>query len=429
MENLQISNDLFSLTDIWRRLFVCLLIGTLIGLERERNKKSGEKSFAGIRTFPLISLFGFLSTFISVYFQSYIIYASLFLGFSILIGISYFYSCKNGDIGGTSEITNLLIFALGSLIFLDFILISSAISVAMIFFLSMKKKFHSFVDKVSEEDIIAALKFAIITIIIYPILPDKYFDPFNSLNPRDIWKMVVLIAGISFIGYISVKILGTGKGLKALAVLSGFVSSTAATLSFSQRSREYPDLSRQLAASSVLSSTIMFPRALLLVFFFNSELAIKILPFVAWTIFAGFFISFILFKGEKESEARSVELSNPFYLSTAIKFGLIYAAIVFLAKVSLTYVGEKGIYLASIFSGIADVDAISISLSKLSLQNLSLNNGSVGLLLAFLTNTFVKFGITLFLGDRKIRIYSLKGFGTIILAFLISIIFLTIFNF
>jgi len=200
-------------------------------------------------------------------------------------------------------------------------------------------------------------------------------------------------------------------------------------LSFSQRSREYPDLSRQLAASSVLSSTIMFPRALLLVFFFNSELAIKILPFVAWTIFAGFFISFILFKGEKESEARSVELSNPFYLSTAIKFGLIYAAIVFLAKVSLTYVGEKGIYLASIFSGIADVDAISISLSKLSLQNLSLNNASVGLLLAFLTNTFVKFGITLFLGDRKIRIYSLKGFGTIILAFLISIIFLTIFNF
>lgn len=428
MERELLTNELFSLSEIWRRLFVCLLIGTLIGLERERNKKSGEKSFAGIRTFPLICLFGFIATFLSVYFKSYIVFASLFLGFSILIGVSYFYSCKNGDIGGTSEITNLLIFVLGALIFLDFILISAAIAVSMVFFLSMKKKFHEFVGKVSEEDIIATLKFAIITIIILPILPDKYFDPFEALNPREIWKMVVLIAGISFVGYLSVKIFGAGKGLKLLATLSGFVSSTAATLSFSQRSKEYPDLSKQFAASAILSSSIMFPRALLLVYVFNSSLALRLAPYVLGSFLCGLAVSLWLFKGEIKSDSKTVQLSNPFYLSTAIKFGLIYAAIVFVAKVSALHIGEKGIYIASILSGIADVDAISISLAKMSLNELSVSAATIGLLLAFLTNTFVKFGITFFLGHRQIRIYSIKGFGALTLSFILSIVALLFWN-
>ncbi|NLT52562.1 MAG: MgtC/SapB family protein, partial [Ignavibacteria bacterium] len=186
-----------TLPEFWYKILVALLIGLLIGLERETKKKIGSHSFAGIRTFPLIAVYGFLAAFIAGIMSIYV-YVIMFFVFGMLISISYYFAARDGKPGGTTEITLILVFILGSLVYWGFLLLPVAISVIMLIFLALKAEFRAFAGKIDQEDFYAAIKFAIITVIVLPLLPDKTFPPLDVFNPRKIWYMVVLIAGISF---------------------------------------------------------------------------------------------------------------------------------------------------------------------------------------------------------------------------------------
>ncbi|HEX2982219.1 MAG TPA: MgtC/SapB family protein [Ignavibacteriales bacterium] len=402
---------------IWSNLGIAILIGLLIGLEREYSKSAKIKFFAGVRTYPLISIFGFLSAMIASLTEMYL-YGVFFLGFVLVLGIAFYFASMKGDIGATSEVASVLTFMIGSLVFWDFLQISAALAVIIVIFLSLKEKLHSFVGKIEEEDIAAALKFAVITVIILPLLPDRTYDPLDVLNPRKIWYMVVLIAGISFLGYILFKVVGTGKGIRLLAILGGIVSSTAATLSFTQKSKEAPELSQSFAAAIILASSVMIPRIFIIVFILDRPLALFIMLPLSILFLVNIGISIILWRTSSKSDDGQIKITNPFKLSLAIKFGLIFAAILFISKAAQVYLGSSGIYLTSLLGGLADVDAIALSITNLSGSGLSMNMAASAILIAFFANSFVKASISISMGSRELRKSILPGAAVSLSAFL-----------
>jgi len=414
-----------SLPDFWYKILIALGIGLVIGIERETKRKTDSHSFAGIRTFPLISLFGFLAAFIAGLSTIYV-YIAMFCVFGILISIAYYLTARDGQQGGTTEITLILVFILGSLVFWGYLLLPAVIAVVILIFLALKAEFRAFANRVDQEDFYATIKFAIITVIVLPLLPDQVYPPLDVFNPRKIWYMVVLIAGISFIGYILFKLLGTKKGIQLLSLLGGVASSTALTLSFTSRSKEATALSRNFAGGIILASTIMFPRILLIIYVLNRNLGnILILPVVIFTI-TGLLISYGLWRKESKETIDDVKLSNPFKLMFAIKFGLIFALILIISKAAQVYFGNQGTYFTSFFAGLADVDAIALSITDLATNTITLDVAFLAILIAFVSNTIVKMVISSFFGSIELRKYSLRGFG-ILLAVILGYVVISLF--
>ena len=423
---LQVSTQINdSLPMLWQRIAIAILIGLLIGVERERKKKEGEKSFAGIRTYPLISILGFLAALISS-FTHIATYIVIFFAFSNLVAITYYFSSKKGGLGGTNEITLLLIFLLGSLVYWDLKLLSAALAVVLLTFLTLKSEFHSFAGKIEQEDLFATIKFAIITIIVLPLLPNETFGPFNVLNPQKIWYMVILIASISFVGYVLFKLIGTKRGIQLLSILGGMASSTALTLSFTHQSKHIKNYSRSLASGIILASTIMFPRILIIIFIISKELAGALLvPVLIFTL-VGITVSMFLWRRSATSAMEEVKISNPFSLMIAFKFGLLFALILFVSSAAKYYLGNQGLYLTSMFAGFANPDAITLSVADMFGKTITAKVAATSIVIAFTANSIVKAGIAFFLGSEELKKYTLIGFSYIVGILLVYLLFVFI---
>jgi uncharacterized membrane protein (DUF4010 family) len=416
------SADLFILL---QKLAVAILIGLLIGLEREHARPKDNKIFAGIRTTPLIAVLGFVAGLVAS-FTSYWVYFVIFGGFASLVTVSHVFSAKSGKLGGTSEVALLLVFLLGTIVYFNFIILAAVIAVIVALFLTLKFQLHEFVGKVSEEDLYATLKLAIITVIVLPLLPDKTYGPFAVLNPRLIWYMVILVSGISFVGYILIKVFGEGKGISITGLLGGMVSSTAVTFSLSRKSRENESLSPNFAVGILLASTVMYFRIFIVVLILNSSILLSLwLPLLIFTV-VGLIVSFFMSKRFTSEKHEAIELSNPFRLKSAILFGIIFGIVIFAAKAGQVYLGSGGVYAASALAGLTSVDAIVLSLAKLANGNVTNEVVVIAIIIATISNNIVKAFITLFTGSVDLKKHVFTGLGIISVVSLIYLFFVTI---
>lgn len=416
------SGDMFT---ILKGIAVVVFIGMLIGLEREYARNKEEKIFAGIRTFPLIGLYGFTSALISSITENWV-YTIFFLGFAGLSITSYHTSARTGKVGGTSEISSFIVFILGSLVYWGFILLPVVIAIIITMFLSLKIQLHSFVGKVNAADIYATLKLAIITLIVLPVLPDKTYGPFDVLNPRLIWYMVIFVSGISFIGYIFIKLMGKDKGIIVTSLLGGLVSSTALTYSLTKKSKVEEPLSFNYGLGIITASSMMFLRVLLIVSILNVNLALPLfIPLVIFAL-AGVIASIIFYKKNINVPEAEIELKNPFELKSAFLFGIIFGLTIFLSKAAQVYFGDQGLYAASALAGFSSVDAIIISISRLFNETISLNVAMKAIVFATISNTVIKMSISSFWGSNVLKYVVWKGLGVMLL---VQIIYLLILSF
>jgi uncharacterized membrane protein (DUF4010 family) len=392
--------------DLALRFAAALGLGLLLGLERER-KHDVELMFGGVRTFPLIALLGALGAFMEHDLdQGWFLIAS-FVAFSALLVVSYATTAARGELGITTEISALLAFVVGALCGWAKIDVASAVTVISLLLLSFKEFLHGLARRVEVADAHAMLQFAVITVIILPLLPNANFGPppLDVINPYKIWLMVVLIAGLNFLGYMLVKVLGGEHGLVLTGVLGGLVSSTAVTLSFSQRSRSEPGMSSAFLLAIVLAWTIMFVRVVVMTAVIDRPLALSLSVILGCMAAAGLVITFLLWRGAKERSTGVVQTkANPFELGEAVKFGLLFGGVTIAAKAAEVYLGEKGLYLAGAVAGLTDVDAITLSMANLAAGNASsLKAASYTIVIAVISNTLLKTGMAVFMGAPGLR--------------------------
>jgi len=400
--------------ELFYRFGVALAIGFLIGLEREYAQGDREEGlFAGIRTFPIIGLLGCAAALVADQMAMPWLMAAVFLGVSGLTIMAYYGNIQAGRMGLTTEVAALLTLLIGALCYLGLISLAVALGVIITVLLSIKRDLHRFIRHITREDIYATLKFAVITAIILPLLPNESLGPppLDVLNPYRIWLMVVLISGISFMGYLLIKLVGPRQGIGLSGLLGGLVSSTAVTLSFSQRSRSQPKLAIPLALAITVSWTTMFFRVLVIVVALNTQLLRTLWLPLSISAAAGLAYCLYLYVTDRTDETGGIRFTNPFELGMAIKFGLFYAVILVFSQAAQMYLGETGVYLSSIVAGLVDLNAISLSLAHLSLPLGSLDTTLVAraIMMAAMANTVVKGGIVLVTGSPELRRATLPG--------------------
>lgn len=401
-------------TSLFFRFGVALVIGVLVGLQREfANEKPDRELATGVRTLALMGLIGCGAAFVSDVMQSpwpFVVVVAIVGGFFL---VNYFIEASRGETGLTTEASGILTILAGALAYWDQVTLAVALGVTTTVLLSVKLELHRFVAHITREDIYATLKFAVITAIVLPVLPNRVFGPvpFQILNPYKIWLLIVLISGISFVGYIFIKTVGTRKGLGITGLMGGLASSTAVTLSLTQVSKSAGELAKPLAVAITIAWTVMFSRVLVEVYVLNHELArIILLPILA-PVAAGLLYGLVLFRMERTDRRADVTFHNPFELGPAITFGLIFTVVLVLSRAAQIYMGDAGIYLSSVVAGLADVDAIALSMAELSRgqHGIDMTTAARAIVLAAVANTFLKGCMVMVLGESKLRRVILPG--------------------
>lgn len=377
-----------------RLLGIALALGLLIGVERgwsSREEAEGNR-LAGLRTFGLVGLLGGLWGLLA-HETGPILLGFGFVALAAVVLLAHLQTVRRDqDLGVTTAVAALVTFSLGGLTTLGMAVPAAASAVIVTILLGLKPVLHDWLRRLSQDELAAVLKLALISVVILPILPNRGFGPWNALNPYAIWWMVVLIAGISFVGYFAVRIAGPRRGLPLTGLLGGLASSTATTLSFSRMGRHRPGLHTLLAAGITLSAATMFPRMLLEVAVVRPALLPVLTPTLAVMTVLAYGGAWLVWQRSRRDgdTGDGVALKNPFELGPALQFGALLAGVLLLAEGARAWLGDAGIYLLAAASGLSDVDAITLSLARMSGQGLEAEVAARGIILAGVVNTAVK---------------------------------------
>ncbi len=401
------------------RLLVALGIGFIVGLERERRQE--REIFAGIRTLPMVGLSGAV---IQEFFPHLLLPA--FLLFVGLLIVAYVMKVRKLDIGMTSSVATLLTFLFGAMCTLSeqAMLIAVMMGILTAVLLAVKDPLHQFANRIDPDEMYAVLKFLVIALVIFPLLPDRELDWLLGLNPQFVWLMVIFVSGIGFGAYILTKLFGARAGIGLSGLLGGLISSTATTVAMSRKSMDQSQLSTVAALSVVIACIAMFPRMLIeLVVVYPKLVKAVIVPFTAMVVLA-LVPAIYLFWVSSNEESPNVEQSNPFRLQPAIIFGAIFAVVLVASEYSHQLYGNTGILVTALISGLADVDAITLSVGRLMQQDqLTTETARQAVVIGAISNTVLKVSYTWVMGHTKLARRVTAVMSLSIMGGIVSILF------
>ncbi|MBR2197990.1 MAG: MgtC/SapB family protein [Fibrobacter sp.] len=392
------------------KLAAALGIGFIIGMQREKSySESASRHPAGVRTFSIISLCGALASFLAELMNSVAPFITGFIVVGLLLVASHVahgFVNKEED-GLTTSFALIVVYFLGALCWYNRLLESCILMIVIVWLLTLKRQLHEFASRISTEDIIATVKFAVISLMILPFLPNQAYGPagLEVLNPHTIWLFVVFISGIGFVGYILIKLVGPGKGIWLTGLLGGLASSTALTLNLAGRSRENEDYAGNFTLGIVLSWAVMYVRLYLICVVLVPELAMPLaLPLLLPAVPALLYALYLKIRENMDHKAKTSTFNNPFNLLPAIKFGIVFTAVMFVANAARVYLGSGALLACSFLGGAAEMDAVAFSLLDMSMKaGLPIRELVLSLLFASLANTLTKGGLVCVLGAKSMR--------------------------
>lgn len=393
------------------RVAIAFGIGGLLGLEREQSESGG--SVAGSRTFPLFALLGALV-------QAFFPTAVPVVVVAVAVPLTAAYVAKvwtEGDVGLTTLTAALLTVVLGAMTTHSErgVVVAVVVAGGVTVLLSAKGTIHGFVDRIEERERRASTKFILVVLVVYPLLPDRELDVLLGLNPRYVWLMVVFVSGLNFLAYLSSRAVGARRGIALTGILGGFLSSTATTVSMAERASETPGLYRICAFSTIVASTVMFPRALLEVSVVNRSLLPHVAVPLGLMTVTGTVAAVAVYWLSVEGRDVEPEMRNPFRLRLALVFGAVFAVVLLVSESANAWFGASGIYATAFVSGLADVDAITLTLSTLAADGaISDRVATTGIVIGALANTTVKIGLTWLLGPRRLGRFVTVVLGAVL---------------
>lgn len=399
---------------LFGQLGISLLLGLLIGLQRQR----AESHVGGIRTFPLIAAFGTVCGWLALGHGGWVVAAGL-LAVALLLVVSNFMEARagKGDPGQTTEIAALLLFGVGAYLVDGELAVAVALGGATAVLLHLKDPLHAFASRIGERDVAAIMQFALVTLVVLPVLPDRAYGPYEALNPHQIWLMVVLVVGIGLVGYVAYKLLGERQGAVLGGVIGGLVSSTATTVAFARRTAGAPSGAALAALVVAIASGMVYPRVMALMALVAPGQIATMLPPLGVMTAACAAVAAALYFACRDRKGTMAEQGNPADLKLALTFAAIYAVISFLVAAAQAEFGVQALYPVALVAGLTDVDAITLSTSQLVAQErLAAETAWRLVLVASLSNLVFKAALVAFLGGRPLLRLVVPAFGALLVA-------------
>ncbi|WP_322520944.1 MgtC/SapB family protein [Guyparkeria halophila] len=393
---------------LWH-LGAAMLLGALIGLERGWSKRKEEAGsrIAGIRTHALVGLLGGLAALLSETLTSWA-FPTLLLATTAIALVAWRTRAESvRNVSITDSVGLLIVFCLGAIALAVDLVIATAVAVVTAMILDNREEIHGLLHKLEARELDAAFKLLLITVVMLPILPNQGFGPGGVLNPYEIWWMVVLIASISFVGYFAIRMGGAEKGILFTSLFAGLSSSTALTLHFSRQSRVTGELSPLLAVGILIACGTMFPRVLLVATMIHPPMFTGLLlPVLVMSLLIYVPAFFMWRRARRGSDIEQPELKqNPLDLTSALLFGLLLTIIMLAGEWLQGWLGDAGIYLLAASSGVADVDAINLSLTRMAEESITVQTAVVGIIIASAANNLVKTGMAVVIGTRTLGLW------------------------
>jgi uncharacterized membrane protein (DUF4010 family) len=385
--------DTFELIE---RLGVALAIGLVIGIERGwklREQAEGGRA-AGLRTYALSGLLGGIWGALA---RSAGDWGALALGLAFvafaaaIAAFRYREMEREKTFGATTVVAAMLAFALGALAVMGDETAAAAAGVATALLLALKAVLHEWLKRLTWEELRAGLILLAMTVILLPLLPDRQVAYWFPVNPREVWLLTILIAALSFAGYVAIRLAGPKIGVLLSGLAGGLVSSTAMTLNMARLAREHRERQKLFAAAIMLASAVMMLRVVIIVGIINAALLqLVAIPLVLAALAQAAVAGALGNWAQGDGEVAPLALKNPFDLSVVLEFGALLALIMALAKAVSAWAGSKGALALAAVSGLLDVDAISLSLAELAPEGLDADSAAFAILVAVTANSAAK---------------------------------------
>ena len=383
-------------------------IGLLVGMERERRPDSA----AGLRTFALVSMLGCLCALLGEKTGGPWMLVAGLLVISVAMVASNFSSRQEEQYRGfTSEAAIIVTYGLGAAVWFGYATLAVMLAITTTILLYFKAELRDFSERLTARDINSILQFAVLSLVILPILPNQDFGPYNAINPRQVWWMVVLISGLALAGYMALRIIGARHGAAVLGIFGGLASSTATTMMFSRHAASHGNLVRMSAIVILIANVMVMIRLGLVAGVVAPHLVMPIAIVFACGIVPGVAMSLYGWRSlGAAGDLPMPEVKNPTELRIAISFGLLYALVLLASAWLQDVAGNKGLYIVALASGLTDADASVLSTLRLfNLETIPGSEAVIAVTLALMANLVFKIGLVISIGGGKLARHALPG--------------------
>lgn len=414
--------------DTATRLAVAGLVGLAVGIERQRSgHASGPgQHFAGTRTFLLIGLLGGLGG-LFVTNDAELAGAALVAAGAMLVVGAYVVTARRGTahaIDGTTEAAALIVLALGLLAGGGALRLASGAAALVVLALAEKRRLHGWVDRLDPVEMRAALQFAVLALVVLPILPTTIPTAAGDVTPRATWIFVLIISALNFGGHLARRVVGRERGYAVTGALGGLVSSTAVTWGFSRDSQDDTSLRPAYAAGVIAACTVLLPRMFVVILVLNREVAAAVLPMLAAPFVAGAALTWWFARAPsvaRTPEDRSPQ--SPLRVGAALQMAVAFQLVLLLVTLVRTRFGDAGVYTSAALFGTTDVDALSVAMARLhhgSMAPIAARAICVGVA----SNTVVKIVIAAAVGRGTYRLRVVAALSVILAALVASLMLL-----
>jgi uncharacterized membrane protein (DUF4010 family) len=393
-------------------LFIAALGGTAVGLERQWSGHAAgpEARFAGIRTFTLLGgaagLSGWLWT------AGLTAPAAVILAGLAGITVAAYVAASRTDVEGTTEVAALVVIAAGAVAGIGAHRTASGIFALTSLLLVEKSRLHAIATRIDDVGLRAGVRFAVMALVVLPILPVGPFGPFGGVRPREVWALVLFFSGLSFFAYIARGVVGAGPGYFVAGLLGGLVSSTNVTLTFARQSRESSSTDRALAFGAVAANAMFYPRVIIATAVLNVELLRTVLLYLIAPALVAASSAFVGVRRTKADGAQAEQIENPLQLKSALVMALIFQTALMIVPLAGRVGGVAGLWGFAALLGLADVDALTVSMARSAAQTTSLQAAAAAIAVGVLSNTALKLVVAIVLGSARFR--KIAG-GTLLL--------------
>jgi uncharacterized membrane protein (DUF4010 family) len=344
-------------------LIVAILGGAAVGVERQRSGHATgpEARLGGIRTFTLL---GSLAGIAGMLLESQdTIPAALLLAGGIAVIVAGYVRASKKDIDATTEVAAIVVLGAGVLGGMGYLRVSAALTTLTVLLLAEKPRLHGFVARLDEPTMLAAARFAVMSIVILPLLPEGPFGPGPGIKPRELWMLVLLFSGMSFVGYILQRLSGS-SGYPLTGLIGGLVSSTSVTLTFARLSKAHPQQDGPLAVGAVAASTVLFFRVAVAVAILNAALLPVLARYLAAPLIVALAAVGLAWRSLRSEKADAAPLKNPLQLRSAVEMALLFQVVLFAVFYMRRWVGDAGLLASGFVLGLTDVDALTLSMTR-----------------------------------------------------------------